>query len=331
MTLLLVLGFAALFSTTAGAAPTPPQWTSSRYMDPVSTDTLYNEGYNLGVAVANGSKPQDAVVVLDYGGQTEREGVWGAISVHSGVFHPNADLRFAVEAFGQGYYYGTDGNTTAQLTVALGTNNSATVSAAGADAWATTINKINEWFAAGPSGFPYSEQVTAIGADDIEPGFCSSSTCVTSARSWADAFGVTATTWYDNYGSCDACPPAGSGYGSWSQDDIYYVSWGADAAWPLPEIYQTNGVGAAQWERVSEWGLNNGRYGAMAFEGAMTQHQACAQVGCSGSALDNTPEQGWTQLWNALNTRADYDGRVPPAGVNDTPTASTDIAWTYGQ
>jgi hypothetical protein len=317
---------------TAAAAPAPPQWTSSRYMDPVSTDTLYNEGYNLGVAVANGTKPDDAVVVLDYGGQMQRDGVWGAISIHSGVFHPDADLRFALQAFGQGFYYGTGANTTAHLTVALGTNNSATVSAAAGTAWATTIANINDWYAAGPDGFPYSEQVTAIGADDIEPGFCPSSACVDNARAWADAFSDATTTWYDNYGSCDGCPPAGpSPNGAWTTADIYHVSWGAIAAWPLPEIYANNGVQAAQWERVSEWGLDNGSLGAMAWEGTITQHQACAQVGCLGGPLDNTPEQGWTQLWNALDTRADYDGHVPPAGVAGTPGWSTDIAWTYGQ
>lgn len=314
----------------AAAAPTPPQWTPSRYMDPVNTTTLYNLGNDLGQAVYNHTRPQDAVVVLDYGGQSvNSSGQWGAISINSGAFHTMAELKAAVEAFGRGYYYGTGADTTATLVVELGTNNSARIGATAGQVWTNAVDAINAYFASGPSGFPFSNQVTAAGANDIEPGFCSTSTCVSEARAWADAFGTYGNWWYDNYGSCDACPPAGSTYGAWTQGDIYRVSWGANAAFPLPEIYANNGVQAAQWERISEWGLANGVYGAMDFDGAMSQNWACGQRGCN-PALDNGPGQAWTQLWNALNFRADYDGHVPPAGVHDGLEWSTDIRWTTG-
>jgi hypothetical protein len=313
----------------AHGALAAPLWTPSRYMDPVSTTTLYNLGYELGQAVYNHDRPQDAVVVLDYGAQSvNSSGEWGAISVHSGAFHTMAQLRAAVQAFGRGYYYGTGSNTTAQLAVELGTNNSGRVGATAGQVWANAVDAINSYFASGPPGFPFSRQVTAAGANDFEPGFCKYNPCPDQARAWADYFSTYGNWWYDNYGSCDGCPPVGSVNYDWQVGDIYHVSYGATAAFPLPEIYANNGVNAAQWERISEWGLSYGRFGAMDFDGSMTQHYACSQVGCD-SALDNTPEQGWTQLWNALNTRADYDGHVPPAGVHDGLEWSTDIRWTY--
>ncbi len=320
---------AGLWAHGALAAPSPPKWTPSRYMDPVSTTTLYNLGYDLGVAVYNHNRPQDAVVVLDYGAQSvNSSGQWGAISIHSGAFHTMAQLRAAVEAFGRGYYYGTGSDTTAQLTVELGTNNSGRVSGTGGQVWANAVDAINSYFASGPSGFPYSRQVTAAGANDFEPGFCKYNPCPDQARTWANYFSAYGNWWYDNYGSCDGCPPVGSVNYDWTVSDIYYVSYGADAAFPLPEIYANNGVNAAKWERISEWGLSNGRYGAMNFDGSMTQSGACGQVGCN-SELDNGPDQGWTQLWNALNYRADYDGHVPPTGVHDGLEWSTDIRYTY--
>lgn len=59
----------------------------------------------------------------------------------------------------------------------------------------------------------------------------------------------------------------------------------------------------------------------MRFFSAVTQHQACLDhpdSSCTGK--DNRPEQGWKQLWNALNS--------------DPKTAQnigwlTDIRWNY--
>lgn len=334
-----VLGAVLGLPGAAAAAPTPPLWTSSRYMQPIDPDILYNEGLNLGEAVAAGNKPQDAVVVLDYGAQAQdASGAWGALSVIDGRFHPMSDLKAAVENFGVGYWVGTGADTTASLTVELGTNNSDIVNSSAGTVWGNAVDAINNYF----SAHGFNSQVLAAGANDIEDGtsFCSSSTCPSRARDWADAFSsASSTAWYDDYGDCGGCGTAvtGSGLpGSWTRTDIWYVSWGAALAFPLPEIYRTDGTQAAQWEQLDEYGYNDistsvSPYAgtAMYFDGSMTQHQSCATNGCD-STLDNTPDAGWTQLWNALNaTSTPATGSHPaPSYVNQSLEWSTDIAHT---
>jgi len=305
----------------------PPKWAASRYMDPVGSARLYDLGFALGEAVKNRTKPQYALVVLDYGCQTQEDGVWGASSANSATFHTMSQLRTAVESFGEGYYYGVDTNWTAQLEVQLGTNNDCTVSNAAGQAWANSIDTINSWFGShGLADFPIARQVLAGGANDFEAGFCLNDPCPANARAWASGYGSAGLYRYDNYGSCNSCPPAGTPDGDWTQDDYWYLSWGAAAAYPLPEIYANNGVNAAQWERVSEYGVSAHGW-AMRFDGALTQDQACAQRACN-PALDNTAAQGWKQLWKALNSKAGYDDHVPPASVHSRLKYSSDIAWT---
>jgi hypothetical protein len=85
----------------------------------------------------------------------------------------------------------------------------------------------------------------------------------------------------------------------WTQDDIFQISWGIPAAKPLPEIYATSGAGAKQWYQIALYAsVSLSR--DMNIEGALTQRQACQQVGCV-AGTDNTPEQGWKFLLDELN------------------------------
>lgn len=121
---------------------------------------------------------------------------------------------------------------------------------------------------------------------------------------------------YYDWGDAGGCPPYGSCNNGWTQGDVWYISWGASPSWPLPLIYNTVGANADQWYNLSLYSyLNHG--GRMDIRGSGTEYQACQQRDyCSG--IDNTPAQGWTQLWTALN--------------NDSRTAqslrwSTDVKW----
>ncbi len=161
----------------------------------------------------------------------------------------------------------------------------------------------------------YYNRMTIAGAMDIEPDFGPPGP----ARSWAEGYNSVHNYDYFNFGSCDGCPFSGclscTPLKNWTLDDIVYVSWGVPSAWPLPEIYATDGSLADQWYRVSlraatNWG------GRMNIRGSMTQWQACQGQSCPGT--DNTPATGWGQLAQWLNL--------------DSRTAqflewSTDISW----
>ena len=98
----------------------------------------------------------------------------------------------------------------------------------------------------------------------------------------------------------------------WVVDNIWYVSWGAYPFYVIPEIYNTAGVNAEQWYRISLYSaLYKGS--KIYFPGTLTQYQACQQMGsCSGQ--DNTPSQGWAQLFNSVGA--------------DSRTALTNIRWS---
>ncbi len=206
--------------------------------------------------------------------------------------------------------------------------------------FADTTYSLNEWIRS--SG--YANRLWVMGALDIEwagresdGNYWWNTPYVTGG--WVEGFNANSRgrELYLNYGACVGCPSApnlswvfttreddNGVVMDWSQGDVYYVSWGAPPALPLPEIYRKDGYLARQWQAVSLYGaLYKG--GAMTFAGAMTQYQSCQQrSGCIDVddpeySLDNTPEEGWSQLYEWLNK----DPRTAQAVLRWV----TDIRW----
>jgi hypothetical protein len=314
---------------TAHSSPPPPTSTISYYVDATTASDMYDLGFSLGQAVADGLQPQASLVVFEFGGQ-QYYSEWGALSVHRGVFNSDVGIEAYMESFGEGFYYGAGSDTNATVEISIATNNSLTVSGDAGAQWAAVIDAVDNWLENnGPSSFPFISEVYASGGNDIESGFCPGPTCPTDTRSWADSLAYsTLWGWYDYIGDASGCPPYGSCDSPYTIADYEYYAWGNPAAVPLPQIYNTLGAGAEQWERIAEWGHDNDPSRLpMIFDGPLTQAGACAQThSCSGT--DNSPDTGWTQLWDALNTT--YGGHTPPSYLNQTPPYSTDIKYlTY--
>ena len=125
-------------------------------------------------------------------------------------------------------------------------------------------------------------------------------------------------------------------------DDVWYLAYGIRPAYPLPEIYETSGAHARQWQNLALWaatcnlipytttqcepqrrGVNRHMY----FVGAMTQYQACLDNQEDNKPCDpglmNLPGAGWRQLWQALN-----DPNTPLTNQSGLRW-STDIAWKH--
>jgi len=147
----------------------------------------------------------------------------------------------------------------------------------------------------------------AWGGSDMEASWNS----VSATRAWTDGYNSADNWRYVNYGSADGCPTSGSGScnNGWSQGDVRYVSYGSPPAWPMPEIYRTDGVHASQWDNIQEVA------GYMYFLGSLTQWQACFDVGGCDPSTWNSPGAGWQQLWDRVR---DDQARLEH---------STDITW----
>ena len=328
---------AGVFQTLAGltiageitAATTVPPFTTSFYVTTTKSSTLFNMGRDLAHRQIAEGIAQDSVVALLFGAPTLKGGEYGATGFGSSI--PVSEVATLVEDFATGYYNSLGTNQTLHVRIVIGTSNATTqlggnqVTFAHGQAWAQMVKTVASW--AVSQG--YAGQVDIAGGSDME---LSSSTRKDGSLVWASPGDTRA--WVDGYssvfpqrflydvGDAGGCrqsgttATAGRCNAGWNQEDVWFVSWGANPSEPLPEIYTKNGSQAAQWANLSLYGfLAHG--GSMIIAGALTQSQACQQNGCGTST--NTPAQGWQQLHNKVNA----DVRTA-----QTLSWSTDIKWS---
>jgi len=298
-----------------------PGFAYSHYMGSNSFDTttLSDKGCDLANAQDSGSRPTKAMVVFDYGHPDYQSPNYGTRDF-SNVFRTLSTIEIAAEDYLDGYFACVNQTSSNKLTLLLGTNNDNTtghITETQGEKWGTAVNAVYNWM----NNAGYSSHEDVRGADDIEPDFAT----YTATKSWLDGYGTTGTHVYDDYGGAAGCPSTTHSNGScdngWNQNKVQYVSWGDVLALPLPEIYRTDGIQADQWHEVDLYSVNS--LGTqMYFDGSFTQSKACSQVDmCGGShPTNNTPSQGWNQLYNALNSTS---------GTAQSLLFATDIEWEF--
>ncbi len=277
-----------------GRAFAAPPSTTTRYMSTTDYDTLYNEG----CAQTN----EDGAIILDFGQPWFDGTSYGTIIFGSITFRSICDIENAVQGFLSGYYLcGGSGF----LRVAVGTSNyhGATGYPHG-QAWAQMVNRLNDFIVSPPS---WADREAARGANDIELNWNS----VANSRAWVDGYSSAYqdASYFYNYGDAAGCPPYGSCNNGWTQEDVWYTSWGSLPAYPVPEIY--NPATAQEWYRISLYGYTN-HGGAVQILGTLTQWAA------AGYCCTNPPDQGWQQMTDAVNGDPRTAQVIP---------YSTDITW----
>lgn len=292
-----------------------PATAFSQYVKTTSRSRLLRLGCAEGRRVGGSSDPRGAIVVLDFGRPTQKgrgRGLrWGASLFRRG-FHSTKVVRQAAQAYGEGAWQCMGGEkATTRLTVGIGTSNfGRDVTFQHGQAWAEMVNQANEW--AQKTGL--LSTVEFAGANDIEMSWAGPKR----TKAWVRGYDSAAKWPYYDYGDAADCPPRGNCLGAWTQEDLWFVAWGARTALPLPQIYTPNGVMAEQWYRLSLYSYRV--HGApMRIAGVMSQRTACRQSSDSCRGMNNSPASAWHQLHRALN--------------RDRRTAqplrwSTDIAWT---
>lgn len=285
--------------------PGAPNPTTSRYMSTVDPGTLTSEGCSQAQAGESG------MIILDFGSPAIQNGVYGT-DIFSNNFASTADIASAAEAFLQGFSNCKSSGQAAIL--ALGTSNYGSVIAnvstatSHGQAWGQMVESVEQWVKTNK----YKAFEVALGASDMELDWNSPAP----TKAWAKGYATGTDQYYLDYGDAAGCPPYGQCNNGWSQADVVYVAWGAKLALPFPEIYNTTGANAQQWQSLSLYAFEHTHH-KMNIQGALTQYAACQQHGpCPGT--DNTPQQGWTQLSNALNA----DKRT-----KEKLYYSSDISW----
>jgi hypothetical protein len=303
-----------VLSDLLGPPATPPMASTSHYMQTADPDVAYDMGCEMGRGADAGTQPKQALVVLAFGMPVRfGEGTHGA-SLFSGRDQRTTEIRIAAQEMAHGFWACSLG-LGPKLTIAIGTSNYGRhVTYSHGQAWGGMVNRANEII----RQRGWNLQAAIEGASDIELSWSSPA----AAGRWVDGYADATEHALINFGDAAGCPPAGSSCGTaahpeWEQSDVWNLAWGHSPAVPLPEIYLNSGVMAEQWHQVARFGVRR-HASLMRFSGSMTQYAACREVGCDRST-DNTPAEGWTQLYEALNSGD---------GTEQTPRFSTDISWS---
>ncbi|MDW8352528.1 MAG: hypothetical protein RML99_11520 [Anaerolineae bacterium] len=293
----------------------PIQATTSRYISTMDPARHYAMG------CASGSANEQGVIVLAFGQPWVQGGQYGVIYyLRPGYpFASTASIAEAAKAFLRGYWECAPQD--ARVGVAIGTNNyrGATLqpdtSFAHGQAWGQMIGQLHSWLqSTAPPGVP--DRVAVFGGNDIEMSWNTPAL----TKAWVDGYASATARPFINFGTCDGCPTSGNPTqqpnNGWTVDDVWQVN-RPPYAIPFPEIYLRSGVNADQWYRMSLYAaLNKGA--KLEFGGLLTQWQACQDRGSCGGLTDNTPQQGWQQLQDALNADPRTAMPLPPP---------SDITW----
>lgn len=313
---LVLLAFVTLaslswFSTREVAAQsgTPPPASKSFYMFTTDPSAAYQLGFNQ--ATALGAFPFGLVTVLAFGRPDFQGGQHGS-RLFNNTFAPISAIETAAKQYINGYFVGGGGNPLYDIRLGIGTSNcrpgcadppclaGTNVNFNHGQAWGQMVDRVRQWILSTGFGF-FSD---ATGAIDIEG--CWNSPANT--RSWINGYNTAPISYLYNFGSCDGCPwiaipgcttsTFGGGQpNGWTLEDLWWVSWGAAASLPLPQIYRTDCVNAAQWQNVSLHGVNV-HQDRMTFDGAFTQF-----ANSNMSSATNTPAEGWQDLFIAIESR----------------------------
>lgn len=318
--------------TPADSALANPAVTVSRYTGGTGASTT-SDFYSLG---CNRASVVSGTVILGFGAPKYDSSLgWGVDPPGFASFWTMSEVKERAKQFAAGVYACRTASTNVSMVV--GTSNYdgwGGVGYASGYAWANMVKDVQTYIT---SGVNWSPWINAYSGNDVEPDYSTSYW----AREWYRGYGdvVSARRIYD-FGSLDACPAGyslsggvwvsgqtsspGNCLAGWTQDDAYYVSWGFALAYNIPAIYtnydSTNAFSpqSVQWERIVRYAsLRYGR--TMSISGILTQQAACSEVGCP-STEDNSPTEGYDQLWNSLQY---IDG----GSGAQTPSWLTDISW----
>jgi Fibronectin type III domain/Protein of unknown function (DUF4232) len=318
-----VVTTSAAGSPAPSAVTAPPPYTISDYVM-AADDTraaMTALGCKQAKAESGAAQGRSRLLMLDFGGQY---GTKSVLLIPPPVGSaPLTELTYAevdadAEAFATGYHQCVASGA-GPLVVGIATNNSLNVSRELGVQWARAVVNPAETWAAG--AFP-GGQVVMAASSDIEPGFGAAQ----AAWQWVSGY-VSATDGNAlyNIGSADGCAGTtmtGVCNDGWTVGDEYAVNAGLSNRLlrAVPEIYTESGIMAEQWQGISNAGPAAG-LAPVSFAGELTQHTTCQIPGvgpCTG--IDNTPAQGWDQLYQQLNSS--------PATAQQSLPWSSDITYS---
>ena len=318
LVLLLAAPLVVLAASPAEAAPNPTTSYYVRSTDAASDIQWFDFGCAQGTIDAQRPGTQNRIVILDFGAPMLVGGVYGfdLPGGASGEFRSREDAQSAAVNYALGYWGCTGNDRSSVISLAVGTTNRGTqVRDNGytqGRAFANFVRGITSQVARAGA----DSQVKVRAAIDVEMDW----NLYSDTREWFEGYDSLSNTPIYDFGDAAGCTQTGSTTScnnGWTQGRVWWVSEGFPLARPLPEIYTNSGSQARQWYQLARY-THIWHSVDMTIYGTLTQFGACQQVG-GCTTTDNTPSQGWTQLYNLLN--------ADPA-VRHQPRWSADISYS---
>ncbi len=278
----------------AGRTLTPPPTSISRYLGDLTGDqtTDLQKMHDHGCADANAmTRPGPRFVLLDVGAQsvTGRLAGKGGVSLTETVktvrltyLELVSRLQSYIDAF-------ADCGTGKPATIAVGTNNDGAWDPRG-DNYYKPADRGHDWAYNVVNLLTSARGVTAVGANDIEPGFTGSQAqALTWEKSYLDAANTKRLIFN---GSADGCPDAFGADSAfcardYTQRGLYQLAHSNGRVTAVPQIYGPSM--AAQWANIDRVGGGRLRFGGVLTEHALAPDQY-------------TPANGWAALYYALSS-----------------------------
>jgi hypothetical protein len=303
----------------AAAAPNPTTSYYVRSTGPASEDLWFGLGCNQGTIDANRPGTQNRIVVLDFGSPRRLlDGTYGfeLPGGASGELRSRQEAQSVAVNYALGYWACTGNDRASVISLAIGTTNNGTEVASNGYQQGRAFANFVRWITEDVADGGASSQVKVRAAIDVEMDW----NTFADTREWFQGYDSLSNTPIYDFGDAAGCTQDGSTTAcnnGWTQERVWWVSEGFPLARPLPEIYTNSGSQARQWYQLARY--THIRHSVdMLIYGTLTQFGACQQVG-GCTTTDNTPSQGWTQLYDLLNA---------DPSVRHRPRWSADISYS---
>jgi hypothetical protein len=335
-------------ATSAAADPAAPPQAFSFYMQTTNTSTLETLGTEFGSDAVSGSVPAVTLVVLDWG-EPDKEGTTNGTIDFAGNFDSVGSEEAATEAFATGYWLAAfnANDFSVNSYIAMGLDNYGSFFEDSSDSysnatnfgteWGTVVNIVNAYMNNEQQYGEYPQLTIARASMKVIPGNNESApdgdgyAAPEPTFNWAWAFANNTNVPYWDDGNAMGCPASGGDgdcdYG-WTtagianiSDQIYAVvgpNAGTYYSEPLPEVYSSDE--ASQWGNLDS---SDSDYGIM-FLGSLDQHQYCVDIDSSCSGSDDTANESWDALYDALNCGAE-------CAQPQTPPHLASIRWDLNE
>jgi hypothetical protein len=306
---------------------TAPPNSISIYIKDFANNALYNAGCEQGAIDLALLGAQNSIVFIHFGQPYKSNNIYGVRLHETYEFKSMSEIADAVVNYAHGYYQCTGSDFQSQITIAIGTSNDFSVTVQN-----LTYNHGFEWAQlmyytdSLLEQTIYTNQVDIAGGSNMELSFDSS----INTENWVEGFdfGVSDLNLGPDFllysvGDAVGCAPYFGQCGTeeyiWSQDDVWYISFGCNSCYPLPMIYAP-WTQAEQWQNLSKYSKQMYGYKIL-FRGTTTQAGACDQRPLDKTCPTNQADEGYRQLFTVLNSS-------PDTSISETELFwSTDMKW----